>query len=815
MQIPADHPDEAERIALLERCHVLDTIAEPEFDGLVQLASELLAVPISLISLVDRERQWFKAKLGLSAPQTARAVSFCGHAILGDDEPFIVEDSTKDPRFSDNPIVVGEPCVMFYAGVPLRIGPQKLPVGTLCAIDHRPRSMTPEQIQKLKLLARQAELVFELRLRQRELEERLIESRRGEEYIQAVVSTMDEGLTVQRLDGSIVSCNPAAERILGLTADQMTGRSSLDPRWGAVRADGSEFPGSDHPSMVAMRTGKPVRSVVMGVGVGDSDRRWVLINAQPTRTGPQHAVDGVVVSFSDITALRREEAERRRAEEQVERFFTLSLDLLCIANAEGRFVRLNPSWTAVLGWSLEELLARPFVEFVHPDDRERTLRVAARLAEGATSVDFENRYACRDGSWRVLSWAGAGVPATGLLMCVARDITLQKENEVELRRAKEAAEASTRAANEFLATMSHEIRTPMNGVIGLTEVVLGTSLASEQREMLQSVRDSGKALLEILNAILDWSRIEAGRLELERAPVDVVKIVRDVVAVLTPQAAAKGLRLSFGGSAKCTVLGDAGRLRQVLFNLAGNAVKFTANGQVAIRIAVVPPSPEFPLGLCQLSVDDTGIGIPREAVDRLFQRFSQVDASTTRRFGGTGLGLAISRELVQSMGGTVEVDSVLGQGSTFQVTLPLAEEDVALEPAPQGQAGPAARTRVLRILLAEDNTVNQRVATALLKRDGHEVQVASNGREAVDAYARGPWDLVLMDVRMPEMDGLSASRAIRENERASGARRVPIIALTASAMPDERSACLGAGMDEVLAKPITGDELRAVLRNVA
>ena len=688
---PSPHPDEPERLAILRRCHVLDTDAEPDFDGLVALAAAAARAPIALISLVDADRQWFKAHHGLDATETPRRISFCGHAILGEGDELIVPDARKDPRFADNPVVVGALQIVFYAGIPLRVGPRRLPLGTLCVIDHRPRQLEPQCLRQLHLLARQAELLFELRLRQRELEERLVETRRSEEQIQAVIGIMDGGLVVQRDDGSIISCNPAAERILGITADQMTGRSSLDPDWSATRGDGSPFPGPEHPAMVALRTGAPVRGVVMGVGTSAGARRWILINAQPTGRGSSGLPTGVVCSFTDITDLRAKEAE--------------------------------------------------------------------------------------------------------------------------LTRARDAAEAAARTKSEFLATMSHEIRTPMNGVIGLTEVLLGTELGAEQRELLGSIRHSGQALLEILNAVLDWSRIEAGRIEVECLPVEVNALVREVTTLLAPQATAKGVALdvrplpALGGA---MAMGDAGRIRQVLFNLIGNAIKFTSAGQVTVSVSVEPES-----GGCRVVIRDTGIGIAPDDLARLFQRFSQVDASTTRRFGGSGLGLAISRELIHAMGGSVAISSTPGEGTSLTVDLPAASAVSPVEDGPSTGRRAGMPPRSLRVLLAEDNLINRRVAVALLEREGHRVEVAFNGREAVRSHAGGSWDLVLMDVQMPEMDGLAATRAIRQTERQSGARPVRVVALTASAMPDQCAACLAAGMDEILTKPITSASLRAVLDRVA
>lgn len=792
-------------MAVLARCGVLDTEPEPDIDALAELASALTGMPIALVSLVDADRQWFKAKVGLAASQTPRSAAFCGHAILTPEQPLVIEDALLDARFVDNPLVVGPPFVRFYAGIPLRVGADELPVGTLCVIDQKPNQLTAVQLGHLRKLARQTELLLEQRHRHRALEDRLVQVRRDEERVRAILMAMEEGLVVQQQGGVITSCNPSAERILGLSADQLMGRSSVDPRWRAVRTDGSPFPGLEHPAMVSLRTGQPVRGVVMGVGLEGGDQSWILINAQPTGLGPDGLAESVVTTFADITALRREEDERRRAEAQVALFFTLSPELLCIATSDGRFLRVSPAWTQILGWTEAELLARPFLDFVHKEDLEATLTEARRLGTGGVTVGFENRFACADGTYRTLAWVSVGVPEQGIIVAVAHDITDRQAREGELRRARDAAEAAGRAKSEFLATMSHEIRTPMNGVIGLTDVLLGTPLDADQRDLLLSIQASGRALLTILNDILDWSRIEAGRMDLELTAVDPANAVTDVLTVLRTEAQRKGLRLEWEQHhAPAAVRADAGRLRQILLNLVGNAVKFTLHGEVRVTLTVAPD------GACAFHIKDTGIGVSPDHLRLLFHRFQQLDASTTRRFGGSGLGLAISKQLALAMDGDISVESQVGVGSVFTLTLPTT----AAPPRPSRQplnVQPSETLAPLRILIVEDNLVNQRVAKALLERDGHQISIADDGARAVALCADERFDVVLMDVQMPGMDGLEATRLIRSQARSGSLPRIPIIALTASAMPEERAACAEAGMDDVLAKPVTSGALRAVL----
>jgi signal transduction histidine kinase/ActR/RegA family two-component response regulator len=566
-----------------------------------------------------------------------------------------------------------------------------------------------------------------------------------------------------------------------------------------------------------------IHAVETGETVGHERRRDLPSGEQWLQVTFTQVEGGVLLTSSDITARKRMERELEQSRGQQAGIFHNTIDGVIAFSAvrddkgqlqDLRFDHINPAAEKLLHEDANELIGR-YLAATYPQIREDGLLDKVRpVLESGTPAEFE----FHSTRWEPPRWyrVAASKLGDGVAINYA-DITTRKQTELEMQKAKEAAEQADRSKSAFLAMISHELRTPMNGVIGFTNLLLDTELTATQKDYTQTIQQSSNALLVLIDDILDFSKIEAGKLELEIHPFDIRHCLHDATVLLSPQAAAKGITLveKIDEKVPKLIFSDATRLRQVVVNLIGNAIKFTAQGTVQLNVRSEGDMLIF-------EVQDSGIGMSPEVVARLFQPFAQGDSSTTRKFGGTGLGLAICKRLIELMGGEIKVDSAPGRGSTFSFQIPRAELPPArYVPRPEMQTMVMPSNIVknekrpesfaveypLRILVAEDNSTNMKVALLMLQRLGYRGDPVRNGVECLDAVHRIKYDVILMDMQMPEMDGIECTRQLREE-----GNNIRVIALTADALIDAQGRCLQAGMNDYVTKPIARDKLERALR---
>ncbi|MCX7356526.1 MAG: ATP-binding protein [Alphaproteobacteria bacterium] len=509
-----------------------------------------------------------------------------------------------------------------------------------------------------------------------------IEARLSEQHIRAMFDAMDEGVVLQDASSRILSSNPSAARLLGLTEEELTGRTSLDPRWRLVRADGTDLPPREQPSMQCLSTGKPVRNFVLGVDIPGGARRWLKISSVPIFEDRFTLPVQTVTTFSDITEL--------------------------------------------------------------------------------------------------------------------------KQQQILLDSALSDAKQAMIAKQEFLANISHELRTPLHGIIATATALGRSALDSRQRELVGIIDDSGQSLDSLVSNLLDMAKLDAGRLSIRESTFALEREIRSVVGLMQSAATEKGLELrtqiAFNRDAR--FVGDALRIRQILVNLISNAVKFTDTGSVTISANVIGSTTAGSLDEVTISVTDTGIGIAPDMVDRLFQRFEQADRSATRRYGGSGLGLAISKGISELLGGRIEVTSKLGEGSTFSLKISLRRAGVVAASEAANETGARPSGAQLSVLVAEDHPVNRKILDVLLEPIAHKVVSVADGEEALKVLSSERFELAILDVQMPKMDGISLAKAVRRSEASQGSVALPIIILSASDSEQNRNAVAQLGRASFLAKPL-------------
>jgi PAS domain S-box-containing protein len=665
----------AARLTALRRLNILETEPEPSFDALVGLAARMFSAPISAFSLLDGDRQWFKARIGIAPPETPLAVSFCTHALASGDEVYEITDASADARFEDNPLVWGEMGLRYYLGAPIRC-PNGEPVGTLCILDTVARPpVNSEGRSQMRSLACAVEDALRLRVEldlRREAEARLAQS----EASYRMLAHHCHDILVRMDCHGVISYASPSSKILGYEPDEVVGKSVVD------------FVSEDH----------------------------------------RHEVLSGLAKLFDTSSPGFDPAFPR------------------------------------------EVMQRPYPAQTRSGD--------TIWLEGASTVVCD----------------ASGLPSE--LISVYRDVTAQRALQNRLEAAVEAKAA-------FLANMSHELRTPLTSILGFSALLQQAELPEHAESHVRRIALAGGSLLALINDILDVSKLEAGQIDLELEPADVRALAEEVRDILSVQASVKGVSLKIiDDLPRPRRRIDGLRLRQVLLNLVGNAVKFTDSGAVRVRLMETGPTGER----LRIEVIDSGPGLPEAHRSRLFQRFAQGDSSVTRRHGGTGLGLAICRELIELMGGEIGVDDHDQPGACFWIDIPAAPACPIEAAAPKA----AAETSSLsgRVLIVDDHPVNRELVRLLLSGPEVTTLEAENGKVAIDKASQERFDLILMDVNMPVMDGLVAASAIRASCPLNA--ETPIVALTAQTGPEIEQKCFDAGMDAVLAKPIAQRDLLAL-----
>ncbi len=626
------------------------------------------------------------------------------------------------------------------------------------------------------------------------------------DFAHQVMATVGQGIVVSSEGWRFEYVNPAFARMVGRMPKELIGRSMdelIHPH--------------DRPILIQARSRRQAgETSSYEARLIRSDGCVFPVQVTGTPRWQDGKFFGSIVAVTDLTERKRFEDELKKSEAENRLLLDSIPDSIFLLDKEGNFLDYRTPNSSIL-YAPAELFMGKNIHSIMPQDLVELTMNNLGLARQSGKMQVFEYQLPTNGEIKHFE-ARINLCEGGDFLALVRDVTERKRSDEMLWKAKEEAEAAAKAKSEFLANMSHEIRTPLNAVIGLTGLLLDTDLTHEQRNYLEIVRDSGDSLLSVINNILDFSKIDGGMMELEHSPFDLRRCIESTMDLMVTRAAEKGLVLKvvLDDQLPTMLVGDASRLRQVLANLLSNAVKFTDKGfvEVSVRGNAIPEGFEL-----RFDVLDTGIGMPQDKLDRLFMPFSQIDSSITRRYGGTGLGLAISKRLVGMMGGRIWAKSNPGVGSTFTFTIkvklpcmqPVQHEVKDLKPDIKPPIeGHFQQALPLSILLAEDNAVNQMVLLQMLRKIGYQADLASNGFDVLAALDRQAYDVVLMDIQMPDMDGFEATRRILA--RFPKMKRPRIIALTAHALNGDRERCLKAGMDGYLSKPVKIEDLQSALR---
>lgn len=804
MEHPAIPDYDEQRLEVLNKLRLLDTGPDEGFDRIVRLVSAFFDVPVVQINLVDTDRVWTKSAIGNGPGPLARNDSICAHTILMN-EVLCISDLEKDPRFSSNKLMINAEPVRFYAALPLSVY-GGFNVGTLCVMDTRARVLKPNEYEVLREFSQSVQQQFNLsRLEQ---DGRFLVSQTSR--LNTLLEAVADGIVTIDDTGIIESLNTTAAHIFGYEPSELVGQefSKLMPDLGRGGWDGyvkHAFDTGNH--LLANDVGdlKGLRKEGTLFPMDISIREMFLEGNRLFTGIIRDVTDRKVVE--DEIKLGREILEATK--ENIPAGLTVfdkNLRLKVVNSQATRFLDL-PAELVDLGTHFQDIMAFLIErgDFGNWNEARKRSELKKIMSEPKSQ-----RFVHVIKSDRYVEISSRSMPGGGFVSTYS-DITARLKNEEKLESLLQQANDANEAKTNFLSTISHEIRTPLNGVIGVAHMLEDTDLNEDQRQKLETILHSGNTLLLLINDVLDMNKIESGNLEIEYIVCDFRALLESIKAPFELEATIKGIELTveIDPAVAPYVIADPTRLRQIIMNLLSNAMKFTEKGGISLVLRALENSNERETSVI-FSVTDTGVGIAEDRQNAIFESFSQADTSINRKFGGTGLGLSIVRSLVTMMDGEISVTSTPGVGSCFAASFAfkLADDEQITAQEQQIDAAEESEIGALKVLVAEDNHVNAMITRSFLEKLGHRSEIAENGQLAVQMQEFDGFDLVLMDVHMPVMDGIEATRQIRKHK---GTDSLPIIGVTAEAFADRHTHMQEAGMNDVLTKPFTCDQLKSII----